>query len=219
MNKTCIKKIILICIIMFSGIQLYAQVSHPTRDNKGWRHRGFYLSYAPGINLTNVKMTDKFGSTTFKGPGVGNDFKIGGTLKENLIIHATLLGHGVYEPRIYDENTGQNGTKADKIDFGELMIGGGITYYTPENFLFSSSVGFGGFSLTDEKNNEDNYTDRGFSLQAKAGKEWWVLPKFGLGLAVYYHCTNVLNQKGGEDEERIKSNNFGIVLNATLNGK
>jgi hypothetical protein len=219
MNSIYVKRIILLSLIFFGGTQVYSQSLQLPKQHRGRNHRGFYLSMAPGANLTNVKMNDNDGSTSFKGLGGGWDIKIGGTLKENLIVHATILMHSVYEPKIYDSSIGLNGTKAEKIDLFESMIGAGITYYTPENFLLSPSIGFGGFTLTDEKKDEDSSSDKGFSFQLKAGKEWWISPRWGIGLAVYYHNTNVLNQKGKADEERIKSNNFGIVLNATLNGR
>ena len=219
MNTNYVKRIILISFISFFWMQAYSQSFQLPKQYSGRNHRGFYLSLAPGANLTNVKMKDNDGSTTSKGLGGGWDIKIGGTIKENLILHATILTHSVFEPKIYDSSNGLNGTTADKIDLFEAMIGAGMTYYTPRNYLLSTSIGLGGFTLTDEKKDEDSSSDKGFSFQLKAGKEWWISPKWGIGLAVYYHNTNVLNQKGKADEERIKSNNFGIVLNATLNGR
>ncbi|WP_167619137.1 hypothetical protein [Maribellus sediminis] len=219
MNTNNIYKIVLVILITILGIQSYSQALQPLKKQSERRHRGIFFSYSPGINITNVKATSNYSSSTFKGLGLGNDFKIGGTLKENLILHATLLGHGVYEPKIYDKNTGQNGTRAKDIDFSELLIGVGVTYYTPTNFLLSTSVGLGGFSLTDYSTDEDGSSDKGFGLQLKAGKEWWVSRNIGLGLAVYYHYTNVLNQAGSVDEERLIGNNLGIVLSTTLNGK
>ena len=219
MHTNLFYKIVLVILITILGTQSYSQDIQPLKEQSGRRHRGFFLSYSPGINITNVKATDNYGSSTFKGVGLGNDFKIGGTIKENLILHATILGHGTYEPTIYDANSRQNGNRAKDIDFGEFLIGAGITYYTPNNFLFSTSVGLGGFSLTDYSTDEDGSTDRGFSLQLKAGKEWWVSSRLGLGFAFYYHYTNVLNQAGSIDEERLIGNNFGIVLSTTLNGK
>lgn len=219
MNTNHVKRIILICFISFIWIQAYSQGFQLPKQYSGRIHRGFYLSLAPGANLTNVKMKDKDGSTTSKGLGAGWDIKIGRTITKNLILHATILMHSVYEPKLYDSSNGLNRTTADKIDLFELMIGAGMTYYTPQNYLLSTSIGMGGFTITDEKKNEDNSSDKGFSFQLKAGKEWWISPKWAIGLAGYYHNTNVLNQKGKIGEESIKSNNFGIVLSATRNGR
>lgn len=219
MKENFLIRLALISFLSLLGMHVYSQDSQFLRQNSGRNHSGFYLSLAPGANFTNVKMEDNDGSTTSKGLGAGWDIKIGGTLKENLILHATILMHSVYEPKIYDSSNGLNGATADKIDLFEAMVGAGMTYYTYGNFLLSTSIGLGGFTITDEKKDEDSSSDKGFSFQLKAGKEWWISPRWGIGLAVYYHNTNLLNQKGTVDEERIKSNNFGLVLNATLNGK
>jgi len=200
-------------------MQVYSQSNQLSKQYSGRIHNGFYLSLAPGANLTNVKMTDNEGSTTFKGLGAGWDIKIGKALQENLILHATILMHSVYEPKIYDSSKGLNGTTVKNIDLSEAMIGAGMTYYTPKNYLLSTSIGLGGFTLANEKKKEDSTSDKGLSFQLKAGKEWWISPKWGIGLAVYYHNTNVRNQDVKTDVERIKSNNFGIVLSATRNGR
>lgn len=136
MMKNNIKKIFLFGIILFFAVQAHSKKSQSLEQQKGKRHKGIYFSYAPGINLTNVKITDNYGSSTFKGLGLGNDFKIGGTIKENLILHATLSGHGVYEPKIYNENSGQNGIRAEDKDFSELLIGAGIHITHQRTFYF-----------------------------------------------------------------------------------
>jgi hypothetical protein len=209
-------RLLLIGIVLLGGMQAHSQTPKPNTYNK---HRGFFVSLAPGVNLTSVIIEDNYGSSKFKGAGTAWDFKIGGTLTENLILHATLLGHSVYEPKIYDSNYGLNGEKADNLDLYESMIGAGLTFYTTENYLVSTSFGLGGFTISDEDENEDYYSDPGFCFQLKAGREWWLTRTFGLGVAVYYHYTRAVNQKNSLSEETIKGYNYGFVLNATLNGR
>ena len=215
------KKILTISLFVILLADLSAQSIPTPKLFTGRKHRGFFLSMAMGVNQTNVKIdTKNFGFTTISGPGAGFDIKIGGTLTENLILHATLLSHGVTGPKINSDYWGINNTKADnKVSLSEGLIGLGLTYYTHDNFFFSSSMGFGGFTLINEHEDIDITTDNGLSMQLKAGKEWWVSPKWGIGCAIYYHHTNTLNQEGTFAEEQLKSNNFGIVFNATLNGR
>ncbi|MDY0344739.1 MAG: hypothetical protein RBR28_14275 [Lentimicrobium sp.] len=54
-------------------------------------------------------------------------------------------------------------------------------------------------------------------MQLKIGKEWWVSKRGGLGLAATYGTTTLTNSPGGGIEERLSSNNLGILFNATLN--
>ncbi len=215
------KKIFVLSLVLLGALQMFAQDYYTPKPYTGRKHRGFYLSMGLGANTTNMTSVSKnYGTSTFKGPGAIFDLKIGGTIGQNLILHATLLSHGVTGPKIESDFWGIEETKTDnKYNISEGMIGGGLTYYTFDNFMFSGSLGFGGFTVTDERENYDFTTDNGISFQLKTGKEWWVSPKWALGVAVYYHHTNCLNQKGTFEEERLKSNNFGIVFNATLNGR
>jgi hypothetical protein len=71
--------------------------------------------------------------------------------------------------------------------------------------------------LTDSNNDISFSTDRGFSMQLKAGKEWWISKRWGLGVALTYGKTKLTNTPGGGVEELMNSNNFGILFNATLN--
>jgi len=148
------------------------------------------------------------------------DIKIGGALAENLILHATILSHGATGPTVESDYWGFEELKTDNnVNISEGLVGGGLTYYIPENFFLSTSLGYGGFTFVNKREDFDVTTSNGLSYQIKAGKEWWVSPKWGIGLALYYHNTNCLNQAGYYAEERIKSHNFGILLNATLNGR
>jgi len=114
----------------------------------------------------------------------------------------------------------QTMTASGDVSINESMfLGGGLTYYfMPNNIFISGSIGMGGFSLTDVANSSNNVsTNNGFSMQLKAGKEWWVSRKWGLGVALTYGKTNVNNTPSSDIKEKINSNRFGIVFNATLN--
>jgi len=103
------------------------------------------------------------------------------------------------------------------LTVGEAMFGGGLTYYImPQNIFLSGSLGIGNFTMMDQKNDQTTSTQRGFSMQLKAGKEWWVSKKWGLGLSVTYGTTSLTNNSGGISE-KLNSNRFGILFNATLN--
>ncbi len=184
------------------------------------RH-GFYLSYAPGLFLTETKLDGKdYGHIKISGSGLGMDMKIGGALSNNLILHATIIGHGINGPKIRNDNDGIHNWKSDNsVSFTEMMIGAGITYYNAYDYLFSASAGLGNFTLESEKKDIDITTDDGFSYQLKVGKEWLISSRIALGVAFFFHHSNCLNQKGNDYEERLKSKNLGIVLNATYNSR
>ncbi len=184
----------------------------------GYRqHKGFYLSMGVGPNFTGVT-SEVVGdyNLKFTGTGAQFDIKIGGAIKENLILHATISSNTLSGPEITSGGSSQNGS--NNLTLGEAMIGGGLTYYlTPSNIFFSGSMGIGGFTLIDDDNDTDISTDAGFSMQLKAGKEWWVSKRWGLGVALTYGKTKLTNTPGGSVEELMNSNNLGILFNATLN--
>ena len=180
-------------------------------------HKGFYLSMSigpnfPSITIEEVRVTDM----KITGTGAQFDIKIGGAVQENLILHATLASNSITGPKVTSFGTSQN--SSNKMAMGEAMIGAGMTYYfMPANIFVSGSAGLGNFTLIDNDNDINISTDRGFSFQLKAGKEWWVSRRWGLGVAVSYMKTMVTNKPGGGTEEKLNSNNFAIVFNATLN--
>ncbi|GEM_PF-237111 len=219
-NKT-LKKVLTTIYILFLCASIFSQNITLPKKYSGHKHRGFFLSMALGVNHTNVESDAKYyGISTFTGVGGAFDLKIGGTLTENLILHATILSHGVTGPKVDSNSWGIDNTKTDNsISLSEGMLGAGLTYYTPDNLFFSTSIGMGNFVLENEKEDISISTDWGFSMQLKAGKEWWVGKKWGIGVAAYYHHTNGINQEGNMAEEKLTSHNFGVVFNATLNGR
>jgi len=185
------------------------------------QHRGFYMSLAAGPVFGKVHddVTESTGSYTLDMSGTGAvfDFKIGGAVKENLILHATIISNTMAGPTITSSNN--SSTKAnDNLNVGEAMFGAGVTYYLmPLNMLFSGTLGIGNFSIMDNTNNTNISTQRGFSMQLKVGKEWWVSKKWGLGIGLTYGKTSLTNEPGGGVSEKLNSNRFGILFNASLN--
>jgi hypothetical protein len=186
------------------------------------QHKGFYLSM--GLGPVFGKVTDDVNENGYKytmdmsGTGFLFDFKIGGAIKENLILHATIISNTMSGPNITISN-GTSTKASDNVNVGEAMFGAGLTYYlVPGNVLLSGSLGIGNFSIMDNTNSENNVsTQRGFSMQLKVGKEWWISKKWGLGVGLTYGKTSLTNEPGGGLTEKMNSNRFGILFNASLN--
>ena len=201
------KKTIL-ALMVLSSITAFSQ-----SKSSNVSHEGFYLSMAIGPALGNIKGHDNNGKTyQVKGDAAGFDFQIGGAIKPNLILHATAQNKTLVGPKI-------NGEKLDNDhSFQENFYGVGVTKYTKENFFLTGNVGVGHFIQTESTSN--NYsngttTDAGFSFNVKAGKEWMVSRKWGLGGGLFYGKTTVKNT-GSNYTERWNSNRFGLYFQATL---
>ena len=181
------------------------------------QHKGFYLSMSAGPDFAGIN-SEVVGNykLNFNGTGGQFDLKIGGAIKENLILHATMTANSMTGPKITSGGSSQN--TSNNLALGEAMFGVGITYYVmPSNIFLSSSLGVGNFTIIDNDKKTSISSDRGFSMQLKVGKEWWVSSKWGLGVALTYGKTQLTNSPGDGVKELMNSNNIGILFNVTLN--
>ncbi len=194
-----------------------AQMTEYARVPGFQQHTGFYLSLSAGPNFASINSEiPRVYDFTFSGTGAQFDIKIGGAVKENLILHATIISNALSGPKV--SSGGVSEKTSNDISIGEAMFGGGLTYYVmPSNFFLSGSVGLGNFSVIQNKASDSFSTTRGFSMQLKVGKEWWVSKRWGLGIAATYGKTKLTNSPGGNIKELMNSNNLGILFNATLN--
>lgn len=180
---------------------------------QGRTHTGFYLSMQAGpawgyINGNNNMQN----SIKVTGPAVAFDLQIGGTIQENLILHGVIGIKSIYGPEI---NTI---TVSKDYSFDEFIMGVGSTYYLNHNFFFTGNIGLGNFSFSDESTNTSYDTGTGFSYQLKAGKEWWIAARWGLGVAFEYGGTRTKDTKNGY-EESFQSHRYSLRFTATLNGR
>ncbi|HAH24648.1 MAG TPA: hypothetical protein DCL77_13005 [Prolixibacteraceae bacterium] len=219
------KKLLIVCIILLGFSQLKAQDVITPKPDGYHRHDGFYLSLCGGPVFGSVMdHINSYGSaSTLNMSGTGGvfDLKIGGAIKENLILHAAIISNAVTGPTLETtSNMHITTVKApDTFGVGEAMWGVGVTYYVmPSNILVSGTLGLGKFSLTDTKDSNNNITtEGGLSVQLKLGKEWWVSKNWGLGVGLTYGATKVTNESTGNPTEELGSNRFGILFNTTFN--
>lgn len=218
------RKLFIFCIFIISAFCLKAQ-EFTTAPRGYHQHDGFYLSMNAGPVFG--KISDKLGTgfapgnIDFSGNGGILDFKIGWAIQENLILHAALISNGMVGPNVETRDVYGNTNhvkQPDTFGIGEAMYGVGFTrYFMPSNVFVSGTFGVGGFSIVDEKDKSNSgNTDKGFSMQLKVGKEWWIAKNWGIGFGISYGKTNVTNEFNGMSEE-LSSNRLGILFNTTFN--
>lgn len=205
---------------VFTVLNLSAFGQDQSGKNTGVRqHDGFYLSLGIGPAFGSIR-DDLIGDPlelNIKGTGIDMDLKIGYAIAENLILHGTLTGKLLTAP-IVKVIGAPSVVAPPTLNVDEFMFGGGLTYYVmPINIFFSGSCGLGWFSIQDDTRSvKDIRTQPGFSMQLKAGKEWWILDNLGLGAAITYSKTILTYASDGESE-KLDSNRFGLLLNLTFN--
>jgi hypothetical protein len=199
------------CLMTSNFHSVYAQ----SNKDKHQQHTGFYLSMGMGPAFGKITSDMGHEQIDMSGTGMKFDFKIGGAVRENLILHATMISTMLNGPSVKSSYGGTGKTENTLSISENMLIGGGLTYYVmPSNLFLSGSLGLGNYSLTDTKNDVNGSTNGGFSMQLKVGKEWWVARRWGLGIALTYGKTFVDNTAGNE---KLNSSRFGILFNATLN--
>lgn len=211
----------LIAALFLLNINLKAQ-NEQNIENLGYhQHDGFYFSLSLASGVLDISgKTSEF--TTEKlnldGTGGGLDIKIGGAIKENVILHANLTSTSFARADIEIDN---EKTELGNNDLaGVLILGGGFTFYVmPYNIFFS--VNYGLASCIMELKDDKFINNEGFGLDFKVGKEWWVSKNWGLGVSLNYNYTSFDENKNDYNNYnslgKITSNFFGISLNATFN--
>lgn len=198
---------------LFIGFFLFAALQ-AQKNKTQVSHNGFYLSMAIGPSIGDIN-AERNGSNiiTVKGNVLGMDLQIGSSIQPNLIVHGTVKVQTVISPEI---NTTEF---PNSYSFDESFFGAGITKYTPSNFFGTANLGLALYTFsrpTTSFQSADVSTDPGFSFNIKAGKEWLITKKWGLGGSIFFSRTALTNKDPGSTE-KWKSNRIGICLQATLN--
>lgn len=179
-------------------------------------HDGFFLRLSAGGGPANAKIETQTGSVEFSGGAMDFNMAIGGRVQENLIMHGTLFGWTLENPRGDVAIPGvpvYSGSPEGTLDLA--AFGGGLTYYfMPANIFLTGSVGSGWLEGSGDLEGE---SESGFAAEAGIGKEWWVADSWGLGgtFAVSYFSMKDKSFLGAPDNW----SGFGYTLRftATLN--
>ena len=168
---------------------------------------GFFLRLTGGGGFSSTSISDP-ASIDLELSGIGGDFSaaIGGIVAPNLALHGNLWGWFVSDP-----SASINGIDAGNLgsSLTKSAAGGGATYYfMPANVYVTGAAGVGRLST------DGGTSDPGVVLNAAVGKEWWVSPKWGIGLnaGVQYHSM----PDGGVDQNW-SGTTFVVNFSATLN--
>lgn len=193
------------------------QQKNQLQEMGSYQHDGFYLSMSIGPLFGSIS-ENVIGSYKLYMNGICPqlDFKIGRALNDRIILHATLISNMsvVLKTKISDNSSV---ITPNDLEGGEVIWGAGMTYYFIQNFFISSSFGLGKFTLYDSKHNLTTNSKRGFSMQIKIGKEWWISKNWGLGVGLSYGKTNLTDKSISGIEKKLDSNRFGLLFNTTFN--
>ncbi len=200
-----------VIILSLPGL-LYAQT------NGEYEHDGFLLRYQLGIGVGNLERNiDKISG----GGGGFSTLQLGYSLNSNWAVHGGLS---------YAVITGNYNDRSGELIYAEyttFMPTLGISFYImPINIYISPELHFAGsgtitsdtFQTADGESLElDGDLESGTGFGLRIGKEWWVNPDLGLGVAFFYSRDTFDVKDCIGDCKYDSTLLFGVAFSATYN--
>jgi hypothetical protein len=159
-------------------------------------HDGFFMRLALGFGggsvWGNQHVLPDVEKVTLTGLGFGSELAVGGAITNNLMLNADLFQTSLFNPSVHKD--GQHlGSASDLPRLGSDLgvgedvtlagFGIGVTYYfMPVNVYLAGSAGIGQVVFEDFNGSRAG-SDFGFAGNVMLGKEWWVGPDWGIGVA------------------------------------
>ena len=176
-----------------------------------YQHVGLMLRLALGAGFTYAPFRRDFGTSdelALSGGGLVWDIALGGAIRPDLVLEGEFWGIGVVGPNVH------NGrgvvTTGDDTLFTAGALGLGLTkWLMPINVYVSAAIGFALAAI--EIGSAYGETDVGLGLHGMAGKEWWITPNWGIGVAVQLFYMTLPD--GGD---RLDVISIGVLFSATL---
>lgn len=180
-----------------------------------YQHDGFYLHMTIGAGYTSLTANTAGDKATISGGGLALGIAAGGAIAPNLILFGTLYDNMISDPDI-SYNGVPNGQQFG-TDVHLIGLGIGLAYYLmPVNVYFSAAVSATWMRLDDNYYDETYLeTDTGLGFQGQVGKEWWVWPGWGMGVAAQLTLASM--KSADFQDTRWTGASFSILFSATYN--
>ncbi len=126
-----------------------------------------------------LRFTGAGGQLEFEGRGLAIHAAVGSSVAPGLIVHLELARTMSYQAAL---RTGGVITD-DDVTLGTIAVGAGLTWYLmPANVYLAGSISMMQLGVQPHEG-AAGHTDYGPSLALALGKEWWMSPSWGVGLA------------------------------------
>jgi hypothetical protein len=160
----------------------YGYPPPPVQSMEGFHtHDGFFMRVHVGIAATGFSSTQGGTKTNYAGGGSSTGIAIGGVVGCNLVLYGAAFGTSTANP---DKQVAGTSTTGDLGSIGVGAIGPGLSYYFEHlNLYVSATFGLAGFSADDNSGFRVDESRSGTAFELMLGKEWWVSPNWGLGIA------------------------------------
>ena len=149
---------------------------------------------------------------TYSGLGFTASGLMGGAIAPNLILFGEIVGSSIVNADLSSSGTYQGSSGYDMTMFG---IGPGILYYfEPINVYVSGTLAFTKMFIS---YTGDGYpagdTNWGIGADFKVGKEWWVAPRWGIGIGGMVHLASM---KDPQADNNMTAATFSLLFSASF---
>ncbi|MFL5307720.1 MAG: hypothetical protein ACJ8F1_21050 [Polyangia bacterium] len=172
-------------------------------------HDGFFLRLHLGGGFTDIKGN----GLEISGGSVSLGVALGGALAENLILFGNFFLSVADTPDV--KGSGPTFTSSGSATLGGFGVG--LTYYfMPVNVYLSGALAGMIFEMDNSDGSKLYSSNFGLGFQGMVGKEWWVSPEWGLGVAAEL---TVASMKDENDSSNItwSGSSFSLVFSSTFN--
>lgn len=179
MNRTLPLLALVLSVALFApdraSAQQYVYYAAPAPQSHAG---GFYGRFTLGAAFPYASETIGVDDYAWYGGGVDVGISLGISLPSAFALHVDLLGSVAPQPRV-SLNGKEVGSLAN-LDSTASGFGVGFTRYFPSNAFVTAGLGVGVLSLQSDTTRFQS--NAGGYLTVGGGQEWWVGPRFGLGL-------------------------------------
>jgi hypothetical protein len=175
-------------------------------------HNGFFLQLTAGVGYLTASETVGGQDATYSGFGFTASGLMGGAIAPNLILFGEMVGTSILDADLTSSGVYQGSSGYDMTMFG---IGPGILYYfEPVNVYVSGTLAFTKMFIS---YTGDGYpagdTNWGIGADFKVGREWWVLPRWGIGIAGMVHLASM---KDPQADHNMTAATFSLLFSASF---
>lgn len=171
------------------------------------RHDGFYLRIFLGLGYTSMSVDDL--DVDVSGAGGAFGLAAGYAVTDNFIIFGEIFDDIAVSPEVNGQNVDNNDVSA-----GVVALGIGAAYYfQPHNIYVSGTLAMGQVTIQND-GEEIAESDFGPGISLMVGKEWWVSPNWGVGVAAQVFAGTMKDKDDGPD---ISTKAAALAFSATFN--
>jgi hypothetical protein len=168
----------------------------PPPDPTRYRHDGFLLRATIGLGFAAMHESGgaSYGAVDYTGAGLMLSLDVGAAVSDDFSVFGRLSLLSIGSPAFETERGPQGPSEGtlDEQGIGAVLLGAGASYQLmPLNMYFALAAGLNVISISEAEDGEPEgdtagSPQPGIGVNVDVGKEWWVAPQVGLGIALRF---------------------------------